>query len=600
MAARKKPKQVARPRTRRQSLGRKKSNGEGLQQQLNEALARQAATAEILRVISRSQTETKAVFEAISDSTKRLFGAWSTAVFSFDGEQLHLEATHGALPDSAQFLRQQYPRRPAPEFSLADRSVLENAEFQIADAWSDPNPIYSERAKARGYRSLLAVPMLRNGVSIGVIAVSRKEAGGFTVPEAELLKTFADQAVIAIENVRLFNETQDALDQQTATAEILRVISSSPTDVQPVFDAIVRSALKLVGGLSALMNRVVGDTLVLGALTSVDRASDGPTLRAYPRPLSGSYMTERVIRARAPFAIEDADSKSEIAPELKEMARTRGWRSCLCVPMLRDGNTIGTIFVTRSNPGKFSDKEVGLLSTFASQAVIAIENVRMFNETRALEQERLARLKSFFSPQLAELLAAGKGEELLKTHRREITVQFFDLRGFTAFTGAAEPEEVMELLRDFHGALGKLVMENEGTIERFAGDSVMVFFNDPLPVERPAERAVQSALAIMRAFEPIAALWKKRGHDLGLGAGIAQGYATLGAIGFEGRRDYAAIGPVTNLAARLCAEAKGGQILTDLKTSAALEGVFNFDALAPLSLKGFAQPVPAFALRREN
>jgi adenylate cyclase len=224
--------------------------------------------------------------------------------------------------------------------------------------------------------------------------------------------------------------------------------------------------------------------------------------------------------------------------------------------------------------------------------------VRSLLRIKAMQDERLSRLKSFFSPQLAELLAAGKGEDLLKTHRREITVQFFDLRGFTAFTGAVEPEEVMELLRDFHGALGKLVLEQQGTIERFAGDSVMVFFNDPLPVERPAERAMQSAIAMMRAFEPIAALWQKRGHDLGLGAGIAQGYATLGAIGFEGRRDYAAIGPVTNLAARLCAEAKAGQILADRKTVAALEGTFEFDAVGELSLKGFAKPVAAFALRK--
>jgi adenylate cyclase len=224
--------------------------------------------------------------------------------------------------------------------------------------------------------------------------------------------------------------------------------------------------------------------------------------------------------------------------------------------------------------------------------------VRSLLRIKALQDERLGRLKSFFSPQLAELLAAGKGEDLLKTHRREITVQFFDLRGFTAFTGAAEPEEVMELLHEFHGVLGKLVMEHEGTIERFAGDSVMVFFNDPLPVERPAERAMQSALAVMCAFDPIAAHWKKRGYELGLGAGIAQGYATLGAIGFEGRRDYAAIGPVTNLAARLCAEAKSGQILADSKTTAALEGAFEFDALGDLNLKGFAKPVSAFSLRR--
>jgi len=224
--------------------------------------------------------------------------------------------------------------------------------------------------------------------------------------------------------------------------------------------------------------------------------------------------------------------------------------------------------------------------------------VRSLLRVKGLQDERLARLKSFFSPQLAEAIASGKGEELLKPHRREITVEFFDLRGFTAFTDAAEPEEVAEMLHAFHAALGKLVLAEQGTLERFAGDSVMVFFNDPLPVERPAEHAVRTALATMEAFIPIAAHWRKRGHEIGLGIGIAQGYATLGAIGFEGRQDYAAIGNVTNLAARLCAEAKGGQILVDRKTMAALEGAFRFDDVGPLTLKGFEKPVPAFSLKR--
>ena len=224
--------------------------------------------------------------------------------------------------------------------------------------------------------------------------------------------------------------------------------------------------------------------------------------------------------------------------------------------------------------------------------------VKSLLRIKRLQDERLARLKSFFSPQLAEAIAAGKGDEVLKTHRREITVEFFDLRGFTAFTDSAEPEEVMDLLRAYHAALGKLVLEHEGTIERFAGDAVMVFFNDPVPIERPAEHAVRTALAMMEAFKPIGAHWKKRGgFDLGLGCGIAQGYATLGAIGFEGRWDYAAIGNVTNLAARLCAEAKAGQILADRKTMAVLDGTFNFEPVGELALKGFSQPVPGFLLK---
>jgi len=225
--------------------------------------------------------------------------------------------------------------------------------------------------------------------------------------------------------------------------------------------------------------------------------------------------------------------------------------------------------------------------------------VRSLLRIKSLQDERLTRLKSFFSPALAEAIAAGKGDEVLKTHRREITVEFFDLRGFTAFTDSAEPEEVMELLRAFHGALGKLVLEQQGTIERFAGDAVMVFFNDPLPVEKPAEHAMRTALAVQEAFVPIGQHWHKRsGFELGLGVGIAQGYATLGAIGFEGRMDYAAIGNVTNLAARLCSEAKGGQILADRKTMAALDGVFEFDPVGPFELKGFSKPMPGFLLKK--
>jgi class 3 adenylate cyclase/CheY-like chemotaxis protein len=222
-------------------------------------------------------------------------------------------------------------------------------------------------------------------------------------------------------------------------------------------------------------------------------------------------------------------------------------------------------------------------------------------EARVAEQleqlERLGRLKRFFSPQLAEALVAAGGDALLATHRREINVVFIDLRGFTAFTETAEPEEVMDLLRAYHATMGRIVVEYGGTLERFAGDSVMVFFNDPVPIERPAEQAVRMTLAMQQAFAPLGDTWRRRGYDLALGCGVAQGYATLGAIGFEGRWDYAAIGNVTNLAARLCAEAAGGQVLVDRKTMASVEGLVQAEATGPLTLKGLAQPVPAFSVR---
>ncbi len=220
-------------------------------------------------------------------------------------------------------------------------------------------------------------------------------------------------------------------------------------------------------------------------------------------------------------------------------------------------------------------------------------------ELRVKEQvgqiEALGRLKRFFSPQLCQAIVAG-GEGMLKTHRREICVVFIDLRGFTAFTDQAEPEEVMEMLQGFHAAMGKLVLEHDGTLERFAGDSVMVFFNDPVPIDEPAVQAVKMSLAMQQAFVAIGRQWHKRGYELGLGCGVAQGYATLGQIGFEGRWDYAAIGSVTNLAARLCSEAQAGQILVDRKTMARVESLVRATPVGPLTLKGFQQPVSAFVL----
>jgi adenylate cyclase len=213
---------------------------------------------------------------------------------------------------------------------------------------------------------------------------------------------------------------------------------------------------------------------------------------------------------------------------------------------------------------------------------------------KVAEVERLGRLKRFFSPQLAELIVAGGAEDPLKTHRREVTVVFLDLRGFTAFAETSEPEEVMGVLREYHAEMGQAILEYEGTLERFTGDGMMIFFNDPVPVPRPAERAIRMAVAMRERVAALGVAWQKRGYDLGLGVGIAEGYATLGAIGFEGRWDYGAIGTVTNLAARLCGEARAGQILVSSRVAGAVEGLIELEAVGPLSLKGFLRPVTTF------
>jgi adenylate cyclase len=219
-------------------------------------------------------------------------------------------------------------------------------------------------------------------------------------------------------------------------------------------------------------------------------------------------------------------------------------------------------------------------------------------EQRVQEQvallERLGRLKRFFSPQLAELIVAGGADDPLATHRRDLTVCFLDLRGFTAFAETVEPEEVMRVLREYHAEMGRLILEHEGTLERFTGDGMMIFFNDPVPVPNAAERTVRMALAMRRRVAEMIGSWRSMGYELGLGIGIAQGYATIGAIGYEGRWDYGAIGTVTNLAARLCGEAKPGQILVSKRLLAATGELFEVESVGELTLKGLHRPVTAY------
>jgi len=238
-----------------------------------------------------------------------------------------------------------------------------------------------------------------------------------------------------------------------------------------------------------------------------------------------------------------------------------------------------------------------LYDTVQSQAdELAALNTSL--EQRVHEQvtqlDRLGKLKRFFSPQLAELIVAGGADDPLKTHRREVTVVFLDLRGFTAFAESSEPEEVMEVLREYHSEMGRLILAHEGTLERFTGDGMMIFFNDPMPVPNPEERAVRMALAMRERVAEVRSKWQKRSYELDFGVGIAQGYATIGGIGFEGRLDYGAIGTVTNMASRLCGEAKPGQILVSQRFLSAVEDLVEAESVGRLELKGFHRPVVAY------
>jgi GAF domain-containing protein len=351
---------------------------------LRTALDREMATGEILRVISSSPTDVQPVLDAILRSGVTLCSAVLGSVFRLDGDLVHLVSIQHPTPEVIAALYPAPITAPLPPC----RSLHENAIIHVPDTDAEGalTPEGRQAARLSGLHSLLTVPMRREGSPIGAILVARPALGPFPDEQIALLQTFADQAVIAIENVRLFTELQasnreltTALDTQTATSDILRVISRSRTDVQPVFDAILASAVRLLQGYSGVVTRVAGDQLDLAALTRTTDAGDAAVRALYPERLD-SQAHVRATRNRAPLNIADAHSDPQLPEVEHTRARVRGYRSHVVVPLLRQDEAIGTIGVTRRDPGGFTDDEIALLQTFADQAVIAIENVRLFTE----------------------------------------------------------------------------------------------------------------------------------------------------------------------------------------------------------------------------
>ena len=620
-----KGRRTSRPKARKAPTARHSNSN--LQEHLDqrtrerdEAVEQLAATSEVLQVISSTPGDLEPVFQSILANAVRICEAKFGTLYRTEGDSVRCVAMHGVPKAFAEERRRVPVIRPAPMTALA-RALATKRPVQIADVRDYPDPpsgyTIGTLPKLAGARTLLAVPLLTDVELVGAIIIFRQEVRQFTDKQIDLVKNFAAQAVIAIENTRLLSELRESLQQQTATSEVLSVISSSPGELESVFQTMLENATRICEAKFGVMYRYENGAFHPAAMLNAPEA-----LAEFLRH-RGSFQPPATTPLDRLLQTKDVVYTADVAAEskLSAPARLGGARSLIAVPMLKENKLIGAIVIYRQEVRPFTDKQIILLTNFAAQAVIAIENTRLLKELRERtceleaqsqevvklnqqlerrvadqvgEIERMSRLRRFLPPQVADLIVASGMEKQLESHRREITALFCDLRGFTGFSEISDPEDVMSLLRDYHAAIGEIIIKYSGTLEHYAGDGVMVIFNDPIPVLNPALQAVRMALDMRTAIGALIEKWHRLGHEIGFGIGIAHGFATLGTIGFEGRFDYAAIGTVSNVASRLCDEAKPGQILISPRVMMAVEDAVTFEPVGDFALKGLHRPMAAY------
>jgi len=597
--------------------------------ELREALEEQTATSEVLQVISSSPGDLQPVFAAMLEKAVRICDATFGNIYRWDGDALQLVATHNTPPAYAEH-RKHSPFRAEQNNSVAQMITSKKVVHLLDAAANEPyatrrDPTVVAAVELGGIRSALIVPMLKEDELVGAFIVSRQEVRPFAEKQIALVTNFAAQAVIAIENARLLNELRErttdlteSLEQQTATSEVLQTISGSPGNVQPVFDKMLAEAVRICDAKFGNIQSWDGETFQVVATHNTPPALVEARKGLPFRPSSADAPLGRLVASKRAVHIDDlAVEPSYIEhrhPAVVAAVERGGVRTALVVPMLKENEVVGAFTLSRQAVRPFTEKQIALVTNFAAQAVIAIENTRLLNELRQRteeveklnqhlerrvtdqvgEIERMGRLRRFLPPQVADLIVASGTEKQLESHRREITALFCDLRGFTGFSESSDPEDVMTLLRDYHAAVGEIIVKYNGTLERYAGDGIMVVFNDPIPVDNPALQAVLMALEMRDAIGALTERWRRLGHDIGFGIGIAHGFATLGTIGFEGRFDYAAIGTVSNVASRLCDEARPGQILISPRVLMAVEDVVTIEAVGEFELKGIRRPIAAY------
>ncbi|MGA7067125.1 MAG: adenylate/guanylate cyclase domain-containing protein, partial [Pseudolabrys sp.] len=450
---------------------------------------------------------------------------------------------------------------------------------------------------------------------IGIVGIYRQEVRPFSDKRIEIVKNFASQAVIAIENVRLFEEVQartrdltESLEQQTATSEVLKVISSSPGDLKPVFEAMLESATRICGAGFGAMFRIENGEFEPVAFHNVPEVLERHlTARGKIRPRSGSTM-ERVMRTKDVVHVvdlwQDADGPGNPASKYGNA------RTYLGVPMLNDNELVGAIVIFRQEVKPFGDKQVELVKNFASQAVIAIENVRLLSELRQREQDltekstTLAALSSklakYLAPQVYDSIFTGQQDVKIVSARKKLTVCFSDLVGFTEITDQMESEDLTQLLNQYLTEMSKIALQYGATIDKYVGDAIVMFFGDPttLGVKQDALACVQMAIAMQQRVGELAQEWRGIGIGTPLRCriGIHTGYCTVGNFGSEDRMDYTMVGGTVNLASRLEHEAPPGGILISFETYAHVQDEVHCEERGQVQVKGIAHPVATYAV----